>query len=96
MGGGTVKGAFDATQGARFHHDPSLGTHTHKQKVAPRGGKPKDNVPSWAKGQAPLVGESGKDFATRILDEKYGKGEYEKGPRTEHNRIKKWADEHFK
>jgi hypothetical protein len=50
--------------------------------------------PSWVKDR-PNVGESGKDFAKRLLDDKYGAGKYEKGPKSEFNRIKKWADRHF-
>ncbi len=42
----------------------------------------------------PYVGENGRDFATR-LDEQYGPGTYEKGPRTEFNQIQKWGDRSF-
>lgn len=37
-------------------------------------------APSWAKGQRSAVGESGKDFVTRILNQKYGSGNWSKGP----------------
>ncbi len=33
-----------------------------------------------------------KDFAKRIMNERYGKGNYRKGPDTEFNKIKKWGD----
>jgi RHS repeat-associated protein len=52
------------------------------------------DVPSWAKGQRPNVGESGKDFADRLLGEKYGDS-YETGPKSEHNKIRKWGDRAF-
>ena len=52
--------------------------------------------PSWARGQRPFVGESGKDFAKRLLDEKYGKGNYKKGPDTEFSKIQKWGDRAFR
>jgi uncharacterized protein YukE len=54
------------------------------------------NAPSWAKGEAPKVGESGKDYAKRLLDERYGEGNYDTGPRSEYNKLKKYGDRHFK
>jgi hypothetical protein len=53
------------------------------------------NVPSWARGQRPNVGESGKDFADRLLGDKYQGEPYDKGPGTEHNQIQKWGDRAF-
>lgn len=35
-------------------------------------------------------GESKKQYATRILNEKYGKGNWGKGPRSEYSRIIKY------
>jgi len=52
-------------------------------------------MPSWAKGQRPLQGESGSDFAKRLCDEKYGPGQYNTGPGHEFNQIKKCGDRHF-
>jgi RHS repeat-associated protein len=54
------------------------------------------DVPSWAKGNRPRIGESGKDFAKRMMDEQYGAGEWEgTGPRSEFSKIKKWGDRGF-
>jgi hypothetical protein len=53
------------------------------------------DVPSWAKGQRPLTTENGRQFATRLLDAKYGKGNYPTGPGSEFNKIKKWGDRAF-
>ncbi len=53
------------------------------------------DVPSWSKGNKPFKGESGKDYAKRLLDEKYGSGNYETGPNSEFNKIKKWGDRAF-
>ena len=50
------------------------------------------DIPSWTEGEKPLPGESGKDFATRVLDQKYGKGNYPKGPGSEYSKIKKFID----
>ena len=56
-------------------------------------GKEKANDrPSWAKGERPEPGESGKDFAKRVLDRRYGKDRYKKGPNSEYNQLKKWGD----
>ncbi len=48
----------------------------------PKRGKRKrkaNDVPSWARGEKPYKNENGKQFADRLLDEKYGKGNYSKG-----------------
>jgi len=71
---------------------------THYAKKIPKPGatgkKGATDKPSWVK-ERPNVGESGKDFAKRLMDEKYGEGNYETGPTSEFNQIKKWADRHF-
>jgi RHS repeat-associated protein len=53
------------------------------------------DAPSWAKSFRPKTGECGKNFAKRLLDEKYGPGNYKRGPGTEFNRIQKWGDRAF-
>ncbi|EHM3444075.1 TPA_asm: hypothetical protein GNC35_003048, partial [Salmonella enterica subsp. enterica serovar Enteritidis] len=54
------------------------------------------DVPSWAKGERPYVGENGKEFAKRLMDKKYGEGGWDaKGARSEHNKIQKWGDRGF-
>jgi RHS protein len=37
-------------------------------------------------------GESGKDFAKRVCDEKFGPGNYPTGQTSDYNRIKKRVD----
>lgn len=88
MGGGKLHGAFEGTEGSR----------EYKQKISVRksGGKVKDNIPSFAKGERPYVGENGRDFAKRILDKKYGIDNYKKGANSEFSKLKKYADTHFK
>ena len=58
------------------------------------------DAPSWVKqaGHKPCKNpnESGNQFAKRILDEKYGAGNWKTGPGTEHNQIKKYGDRAFK
>ena len=73
--------------------------HTPEQYKTPRSGvsgkEGAKDVPSWAKGERPKVNESGKDFAKRLLDKKYGEGNYDKGPGSEFNKIQKWGDRAF-
>jgi hypothetical protein len=53
------------------------------------------DIPSWAVAECPCVGESGKQFAARLLDAMYGKQNYPTGPGSEYNKIKKWGDRAF-
>jgi Phage portal protein len=52
-------------------------------------------IPSWAQGERPLVGEDGKTFAKRLMDKKYPEGKYDTGPASEFNQIKKHGDRNF-
>nr|WP_308410209.1 hypothetical protein [Providencia stuartii] len=68
---------------------------SEKSKVPKLGISGKEGskeVPRWAKGERPKVGENGNKFAERLLDNKYGKGNYDKGPNAEFNKIRKWSD----
>ncbi|WP_346361256.1 RHS repeat-associated core domain-containing protein [Bosea sp. (in: a-proteobacteria)] len=61
--------------------------------MAKKSGKEKaSDIPSWAAGQRPRPGESGKEFADRLLDQRYGKGNYKKGPGSEHSKVQKYGD----
>jgi hypothetical protein len=66
-----------------------------KPKSGVSGKEGAKDVPSWAKGERPKVNESGKDFAKRLLDKKYGEGNYDRGPGSEFNKIQKWGDRAF-
>ena len=50
------------------------------------------DIPSWAKGKKPRAGESGKEFAKRVMDERYRKDNYRTGPGSEYNKLKKYGD----
>ncbi|WP_410876356.1 hypothetical protein [Nocardia sp. A7] len=67
-----------------------------RPKKVPTSGSGKekaDDVPSWAKGRPPFVGEGGKEYARRLMDEQYGPGNWEgTGPKSEFNKIKKYGD----
>ena len=53
------------------------------------------DVPDWARGNRPYVGENGDQFATRLMNNKYGKGNWEKGTNSQFSKIKKWGDRSF-
>ncbi|MDR2879434.1 MAG: hypothetical protein LBV03_05940, partial [Fusobacteriales bacterium] len=50
------------------------------------------NVPSWTHQKPPKKDENKKAYLERILNEKYGKGGWDKGPGSEYNKIKKALD----
>ncbi|MGH7033817.1 MAG: hypothetical protein ACREFL_08825 [Stellaceae bacterium] len=53
------------------------------------------DIPSWARGQRPYVGENGRDFAKRLMDEKYGPGKWE-NTESEYKRLQKYGDRNFR
>lgn len=56
---------------------------------------PVPNAPSWAREYRPFVGEDGRAFAKRLLDQKYGKGNCREGAGSEFNQMRKWGDRAF-
>jgi hypothetical protein len=48
------------------------------------------DVPSWARGERPYVDEDGKAFAKRLMDERFGEGNWSTKS-TEYSQIKKWG-----
>lgn len=54
------------------------------------------DAPSWARSKRPYVGENGRNFAKRLMDQRYGRGNWEKNRQDEHNKIKKYGDRHFR
>jgi len=68
---------------------------TKKPKPHISGKEGAKDVPSWAKGNKPYIDESGKDFAKRLLEEQFGEENYDKGPRSDYNKIRKWGDRSF-
>lgn len=77
------------------NNDSSDAKEKKKPKTGVSGKDGAKDVPSWAKGERPFKGESGKDFADRLLGDKYGAGGFDKGPASEHNKIRKWGDRSF-
>jgi hypothetical protein len=47
------------------------------------------DVPHWARRRLPMRGESGRTYATRVCDERFGPGVYRRGPGSEYDELKK-------
>ena len=100
VGGATV--AADAMRDAQqqeARRDPETGREYKKPKSGSHKEKA-DNAPSWAFGERPYVDENGKEFAKRVMDKRYGKDKWYKGPKSkgpdsEYNKIRKWGDRAF-
>lgn len=88
-----------------YYPDPTCSSSTdsndgtsEREYKKPKSGTGKEkasDIPSWARGERPYKDESGKDFAKRLLDKKYGKDNYKTGPNSEYNKLKKWGDRGF-
>lgn len=46
-------------------------------------------------GHKPYKNENGRDFAQRLMDMKYGKGNYKTKGNHEYSSIQKWGDREF-
>lgn len=95
---GTITIILAPTAVAMTGQGPSGGSKQEQYKTPKSGVSGKEgakDVPSWAKGERPKVDESGKEFARRLLDKKYGEGSYDKGPGSEFSKIQKWGDRVF-
>jgi RHS repeat-associated protein len=64
-----------------------------QRRISPKGGKPKNDVPSWARGKVPKNGEKPNEFAQRVCEE--AGQEPGKGPGSNLNQIRKYAETHF-
>lgn len=93
--------AFDNAHGdnAFASDNAGGGSSGEPQYKVPRSGvsgaEGAKDVPSWARGERPLVDEKGRDFAKRLLDQKYGEGNWGRGPGSEFSKIQKWGDRAF-
>jgi hypothetical protein len=55
----------------------------------PSGKESADDVPSWAQGERMLPGETPREAADRVMRQRFPDGNYDQGPRSDYNRIKK-------
>jgi len=91
-----LRGAGVVTTPAHPEEGVVLKKNTHKgEKKVPKSGlsgkEGATDVPSWAEGERPYIGENGKEFAKRLCDKQFGVGNYETGAGSEYNKIKKRA-----
>lgn len=78
--------------------DGGFNQYSKGKKIPKPGVSGKDgakDVPSWAKGERPNIGENGKDFADRLFGKKYGGAPKDRGPGSEWSKIRKWGDRAF-
>jgi hypothetical protein len=60
-----------------FFDEPPKTFRPYKEPIPRLSGREgAKNVPSWARGNRPYVGENGRDFAKRLMDDKYGRGNW--------------------
>jgi hypothetical protein len=71
-------------------------TGPFKKPTSGTGKEKANDIPSWAEGQRPYVGENGDTFAKRLLNERYGVGKYKKRGQSEYSQLKKWGNRGFK
>lgn len=66
---------------------------TYSPAESRKSGKERaSDIPSSARGEKKRPGESGKEAAKRIMDKRYGAGNYPTGPGGEYNKLKKYFD----
>lgn len=80
-----------------FFEEPPETIRPFKETIPKLSGKEgAKNVPNWARGQRPYVGENGRNFAKRLMDQRYGRGNWERDREWEYNRLKKYGDRNFR
>ena len=70
-------------------------SNTKKKRESKKSKKERaTDIPSWAHGSRPKKGESGNEYATRKMNEHYGKGKWaRKGKQgKEYSELRKWGD----
>ena len=73
------------------------GYRTPKQKADRNNNKSKDDIPEWARGHRPRIGEKGTKYAKRLLERQKGDKYDPKdtGPGSDYSKLKKHADHDF-
>lgn len=77
--------------------DPPKGVLPRPMQRVPRqsGKEAASDLPSWARGKPRYVGETPTDYAKRLMDEQYGPENWQKGPGSDFNKIKKFGERAF-
>jgi Phage portal protein len=79
-----------------FFEEPPRTVRPFKEPIPRLSGKEgAKDIPSWARGNRPYVGESGRDFAKRLMDAKYGPGNW-RTTSQEYQQIQKFGDRSFR
>ena len=78
----------DAYEVDKDHWTEGFGSGVNENKGA-------RDVPNWALVERPRSGESGNDFAKRLMDAKHGPGNYEIGPTSEFGKVRIWGNRSF-
>ena len=95
--GGESGGEHEGAQPGDGQGDDGL--PPFKSPVAGTGKERASDAPSWVKNDPegrPRVGENGRAFAERMMDEHYGEGNWQgRGARSEYSQIQKYGDRGF-
>jgi hypothetical protein len=79
-----------------FLEDPPKTVRPFRKPLPRLSGKEgSKDIPSWARGKRPYVGENGGDYAQRLMDDQYGRGDWEKND-PEYRQLKKHGDRNFR
>ena len=80
-----------------FFEEPPKTFRPFKEPIPRLSGREgSKDIPSWARGKRPYVGENGRDYAKRLMDERYGPGNWEQTHGREYNHLKKFGDRNFR
>ena len=79
-----------------FFEEPPETLRPFKEAIPRLSGKEgTKDIPSWARGKYPYVGETGRQFARRLMDQQYGRGNWESNRKDQFNQLKKCGDRSF-
>jgi hypothetical protein len=79
-----------------FFDEPPETIRPFKEPIPRLSGKEgAKNIPSWARSPRPYVGENGKGYAERLMDDQYGRGNWSRRSR-EYKQLQKHGDRNFR
>jgi len=80
-----------------FFEEPPKTFRPFKEPVPRLSGREgSKDIPSWARRKRPYVGENGRDYAKRLMDERYGPDNWKQTHGREYNHLKKFGDRNFR